>query len=127
MPKDKNPLPSQNQSEKSDQQQTLANKNHLRKASGNRRIEYQLLQETDVSLSPPKNDSSMQNRMIGGTQCTAIAEDPFDVHWSQQVLEETAKQRQNGGHQLKTGAETESSGQQANPFTWEMGSASVNV
>ena len=120
-------MSSQNQPEETDQQQAMANKNHLRKASGNRRIEYQLLQETDVSLSPPKSDSSMLNQMAGGGSHRTVAEDPFDVHWSQRVLEETAKQRQNGGNQLKVDTETKPSGQQANPFTWEMGSASVNV
>jgi hypothetical protein len=137
-----------------------ANKNHSRKASGNRRIEYQLLQETDVSLSPPKSSGtdSILARIggIGGrqkapSQSTTIVPtavdvdvDPFDVDWSQQVLEATAKQRQNGEQQAHQKVKDEEGGgggregqypqpkqeedsARNNPFGWDINSPAVNV
>lgn len=73
-------------------------KTHARKSSSGRRIEYQLLQETDVSLSPPRNDySSLYNKEINDFPASIAIDkltsaDPFDVDWSQKVLEETARQ-----------------------------------
>jgi hypothetical protein len=75
-------------------------KTHTRKASSGRRIEYQLLQETDVSLSPPKSDySSLFVKGISDVSTSIsinqqIVADPFDINWSQKVLEETARQHQ---------------------------------
>lgn len=71
-------------------------KTHSRKASSGRRIEYQLLQETDVSLSPPRSEYSL---FKGGGDVSfsnnqISVDDPFDVNWSQKVLEETARQHQ---------------------------------
>lgn len=121
--------------EEADQPTAAVMKNHSRKAPGSRRIEYQLLQETDVSLSPPKsNGGGSGPAAMPSTASTAA--DPFDVNWSQKVLEETTKQRHhNGGgggqqQQQRKAPAQESSGerQQPNPFGWDMApSAAVDV
>jgi len=86
-------------------------KTHSRKASSGRRIEYQLLQETDFSLSPPRSEYSLFKGVGDGSfsDKQISVDDPFDVNWSQKVLEETARQHQqnNRGAWHKDGPEPE--------------------
>uniref|UniRef100_A0A914L737 PID domain-containing protein n=1 Tax=Meloidogyne incognita TaxID=6306 RepID=A0A914L737_MELIC len=86
-------------------------KTHSRKASSGRRIEYQLLQETDFSLSPPRSEYSLFKGVGEGSfsDKQISVDDPFDVNWSQKVLEETARQHQqnNRGTWHKDGPEPE--------------------
>ncbi|KAL3091461.1 hypothetical protein niasHS_004866 [Heterodera schachtii] len=56
-----------------------------------RQIEYQLLQEMELPHSPPpKGMSMLANNQQTMTNANTNAVDPFDVNWSQRVLEQSA-------------------------------------
>ncbi|KAL3118871.1 hypothetical protein niasHT_008218 [Heterodera trifolii] len=56
-----------------------------------RQIEYQLLQEMEMPHSPPpKGMPMLANNQQATTNANANAIDPFDVNWSQRVLEQSA-------------------------------------
>uniref|UniRef100_A0A183C984 PID domain-containing protein n=1 Tax=Globodera pallida TaxID=36090 RepID=A0A183C984_GLOPA len=117
---------------------TTAGRVNVRKSS--RQIEYQLLQETGQPQSPPRS-STLDKTMKSNPA------DPFDVNWSQLVLEQSAlklkspriaaparpehfsvpekKKPPTTAQTMNQNNHSNNSGSNSNPFNWE--STTVNV
>lgn len=99
-------------------------KTHARKGSSTKRIEYQLLEEFDAPISPPRTTPAPSSDTVDAfgqpvfnpvTRSGPSISDPFDVQWSTEVLKQTTNGSESSRYSIPP----------VNPFSSE--SAPVNV